>query len=40
MSDANKDALLAPIPGADRREVGGVVLDIMAAGAGRVKRVI
>ena len=34
------DPLLAPVPGADRREIGGVTLDIVAAGDGRVKRVI
>jgi hypothetical protein len=32
------DTLLAPIEGADSREVGGVQLDIVRAGAGRVKR--
>ena len=35
-----RDPLFAPVPGADRREVGGVVLDIVKAGEGRVKRVI
>jgi hypothetical protein len=34
------DPLLAPIPGAVRREVGGVQLDVAAAGGGRVKRMI
>jgi len=34
------DPLLAPVPGADHREVGGVTLDIVAAGDGRVKRAI
>jgi hypothetical protein len=34
------DPLLAPIPGADHREVGGVQLDIMPAGNGRVTRSI
>ena len=34
------DALLAPIKGATAREVGGVKLDVAAAGAARVKRMI
>jgi hypothetical protein len=34
------DALLATIAGADRREVGGVKVDVMPAGNGRVKRVV
>jgi hypothetical protein len=35
------DPLFAPVPGADHREVaGGVTLDIVPAGDGRVKRVI
>ncbi len=34
------DPLLAPIPGADHREVGGIQLDIVPAGAARVKRMI
>jgi hypothetical protein len=34
------DPLLAPVNGADRRDVGGVQLDVGRAGAGRVKRVI
>jgi hypothetical protein len=34
------DVLLAPVAGADHREVGGVTLDIVQAGAGRVKRAI
>jgi hypothetical protein len=34
------DPLLAPIPGAVRREVGGVQLEVAAAGAARVKRMI
>jgi hypothetical protein len=37
---ANIDPLLAPIPGADSRTVGGVQVDVMPAGAGRIKRVI
>jgi hypothetical protein len=38
MSAANP--LLAPLEGADRREVGGVRLEVVRAGAGRVKRMI
>jgi len=34
------DPLLAPIPGATRREVGGVQLEVTPAGAARVKRLI
>lgn len=34
------DPLLAPVHGADCREIGGVQLDIARAGAGRVKRVV
>lgn len=34
------DALTGPIEGAERREVGGVQLDVARAGSGRVKRVI
>jgi hypothetical protein len=34
------DPLLSPLPGAEHREVGGLQLDIVRAGAGRVKRVI
>jgi len=34
------DPLLAPMQGAERREIGGVRLDIARAGAGRVKRVV
>lgn len=34
------DSLLAPIDGADHREVAGVQVDAVRAGAGRVKRVI
>ena len=34
------DPLLEPIEGADRREVGGVVVEIVGAGNGRVKRAI
>jgi hypothetical protein len=34
------DPLTAPIPGADRRQVGGVQLEVARAGGGRVKRMI
>lgn len=34
------DPLTAPIAGADSRNVGGVQLDIVRTGAGRVKRAI
>lgn len=34
------DPLTAPVPGADSRNVGGVQLDIVRAGNGRVKRAI
>jgi len=34
------DPLFAPVPGADHREVAGVTLDTVQAGAGRVKRAI
>jgi hypothetical protein len=34
------DALLAPIKGATVREIGGVRLDVVSAGAARVKRMI
>jgi hypothetical protein len=34
-----RDALLAPMRGADRREVGGVTIDTARAANGRVKRV-
>jgi hypothetical protein len=42
MSDAMSDAnpLLAPMKGTQHREVGTVQLDIAAAGAARIKRVI
>jgi len=39
MSDL-ADVLTAPIPDADCREVGGVQLEIVRVGDGRVKRVI
>ncbi len=34
------DTLLAPLVGSERREIGGVQIDAVRAGAGRVKRVI
>ena len=34
------DALFLPIEGAQHREVAGVAVDVIPAGAGRVKRVI
>ncbi len=34
------DPLLAPIPAAEHRDVGGIQLDIVRAGSGRVKRMI
>jgi hypothetical protein len=34
------DPLVAPIKGADRRTVGGIGVDIMRAGKGRIKRVV
>jgi hypothetical protein len=34
------DPLLAPIPGASRREVGGAQVDVLKAANGRVKRVV
>jgi hypothetical protein len=34
------DILMAPMKGAEHREVGGVQLDVVAAGSSRVKRLI
>lgn len=34
------DPLLAPIPGADHREVGGCSIDVARVANGRVKRVV
>lgn len=34
------DPLLAPIPGADTRQLNGAQVDVAPAGCGRVKRVI
>ncbi len=36
---ASRDPLLAPMRGADRREIGGVVIETAPAANGRVKRV-
>ena len=38
MSDT--DPLLAPMAGAEHREIGGVLMDVARAGDGRVKRLI
>ena len=35
-----RDPLLAPIPGADSRQLNGVQVDVVRTGTGRVKRVI
>jgi hypothetical protein len=37
---AANDSLLAPIPGADSRQLNGVQVDVVRTGTGRVKRVI
>lgn len=37
---SSQDSLTAPIPGAESHTVAGVQLDIVRAGAGRVKRAI
>ena len=37
---ASVDSLIAPIKGSQRREIGDVQLDIVRAGAGRIKRMI
>ena len=37
---ASRDALLSPMAGATRRHVGGVTIDIVRAGNGRIKRVV
>jgi hypothetical protein len=34
------DPLVAPIAGADRRQIGGVTVDIVPAANGRIKRVV
>jgi len=36
----SSDSLIAPIEGAESRTIGGVQLDVVKAGAGRVKRMI
>jgi hypothetical protein len=36
----SSDPLLAPIPGAEHRDVGGISVDTVCAGAARVKRLI
>lgn len=36
----SSDPLLAPVPGADNRQLNGVQVDVARAGNGRVKRVI
>jgi hypothetical protein len=40
MAMSDTDSLLAPMKGAETREVGGVQLDTVAAGNCRVKRVV
>ncbi len=37
---SSTDPLVAPLTGAERREVGGVTLEVVRAGAARVKRMI
>jgi hypothetical protein len=37
---AQNDPLLAPIKGAERREIAGVTVDAVRTGAARVKRII
>jgi hypothetical protein len=39
MSSAG-DPLVSPIPGAERREIGGLVVEIVRAANGRIKRTI
>ncbi len=39
-SPAARDSVLAPIVGADHRQVGGVKIDIVRAGNGRIKRLV
>ncbi len=34
------DPIFAPLKGADRREIGGVLLEVVKAGACRVKRMV
>src|SRR5216684_3720770 len=40
MKMSKPDPLLAPIKDAERREIGGVRLDVVRAGGSRVKRLI
>lgn len=40
MAPNPSDLLLAPIPGAEHREIGGVQLDVVRAGQSRVKRLV
>ena len=37
---SSSDALLAPMKAAEHREIGGVQLDVVRTGAGRVKRMV
>jgi hypothetical protein len=37
---SSNDPLLAPLKGADHREIGGIQLDVVRAGSSRVKRVV
>ena len=37
---ATTDTMLAPLKGAERREVGGVQIEVVRTGGGRVKRMI
>jgi hypothetical protein len=37
---SSADPLLAPIHGAERRELGGVTIEAVRAGEGRVKRIV
>jgi hypothetical protein len=39
-TEMSTDPLFAPIQDADHREIGGIELDIVPAGTGRVKRMI
>jgi hypothetical protein len=40
MEVSGMDPLVAPIAGADRRQIGGVTVDIVLAANGRIKRVV
>jgi hypothetical protein len=37
---STNDSLLAPLKDAERREVGGVQVEVVRAGSGRVKRIV